>query len=1005
MPIMRAAYQKIKHNRVLFVELLFTGAAFFTMAVLSYLFMGGIIHDHIRTRAENELTLAQERLESEFILATTVLNVFSETAGGMILQGVSADQLREYIQYIADGMEVSVDRFSRFRDFILYYDDPVEGPVIVNSIGDYPGIRSPSDSIWYRRAMEAYGDIIEMPPYFDGLTGNIVFTCARCIHDHSGKQLGVARVDILIGNIRELLAGDVAGHGGFGLLIDQDLTVLSHPNEDFIGTNLRTNYLPFSVFTEELSQGHDIGEGKMTDYLGFSSVGFFRKLKNGCYLGLVLPEKPYYENITAMRWMLSLLALAFAVIVITVLIRLNLAKERSDAESRQKNALTKVATAFLSHNEENFHDAITEGAEDVSAVIDLDTISVWRNHGNDNDSYTSQIYRWDRESGKTVKMDQGLNAISLPRLALRFGKNLEAGEFVNSPVNLLPKAFFLRSAGIASVFIAPVIFNNVTWGGVVYGDMRNKRFFDAAQAELMRSAAYLFANAAIREEMRLELAEQNEMNRVMFSTAPIGFVMFDENYNFIECNEYMAAMCGVTKEYYMEHFFDLSPEYQSDGSKSSDKAREILKQALEGKTITKEWTHYTSSGEPVPCEITVTRIKNKDKFIGLGYVYDLRNIRKLEQSVIEAEERVKLILDATPLSCDLWDRNYKLFDCNAAAVKLFGVRDRQEYLDNFFDFSPEYQGDGTRSEEKAVMLLKEAFDSGSCTSEWMHRLSDGTPVPAQVIAARLEYRGYYIVAVYTIDMREHKRMLKEIENSLLKAQGASRAKSEFLSRMSHEMLTPMNAIMGMTQLVQTLGVTGKTKDYINSISTASRDLLRMINDVLDMSSIEYDVLRLDVSVFSFQEMVNNAMRVVERIIETKQQKFTADIDPLIPSRLASDVKRLTQVISNLLTNAVKFTPECGEVNFAARLLDHDTEKITLQMEITDNGIGIPEEQQNGIFDLFEQVDGGNSRKFGGIGLGLAFSKRIIEMMDGRIWVDSEPGKGSKFTFTCKLNNA
>jgi PAS domain S-box-containing protein len=507
----------------------------------------------------------------------------------------------------------------------------------------------------------------------------------------------------------------------------------------------------------------------------------------------------------------------------------------------------------------------------------------------------------------------------------------------------------------------------------------------------------------MREEMRLEIAEQNKLNRTMFSTAPVGFVMYDEDYNIIECNEHMAAMCGVTTKYFIEHFNDLSPEYQLDGSKSSGKAHEMMRRAFSGEIVINEWVHRTCSGEPVPCEVTALRIKNKDKFIGLAYLYDLRNIKKLEQSVVEAEGRIKLILDATPLSCDLWDRNIKIFDCNDAAVKLFGAKNKQDYIDNFFTFSPEYQSDGQRSDEKAAMYLKKAFAEGRCALEWTHQLPDGTLMPTELIVTRLDYKGDHIAAVYTIDMREHHRMLKEIEDSLLKAQTANQAKSEFMARMSHEMLTPMNAIMGMTQIAKMTG-DPKTKKYLDEIYSTSRDLLRMIKDVLDMSNMEFDILKLNITTFSFYAVFERAMKAVELVIEKKQQKFSADVDHSLPPYLSGDERRLTQVITNLLKNAVKFTPDHGEVRFSAHVLENN-EKVTLQIEVADNGIGISKEQQENLFTIFEQADGSNTRQFGGMGLGLAFSKRIIEMMGGRIWVESKVGKGSTFTFTCVLDKA
>jgi len=234
------------------------------------------------------------------------------------------------------------------------------------------------------------------------------------------------------------------------------------------------------------------------------------------------------------------------------------------------------------------------------------------------------------------------------------------------------------------------------------------------------------------------------------------------------------------------------------------------------------------------------------------------------------------------------------------------------------------------------------------------------------------------------------------------AEHLSRAKSEFLSRMSHEMLTPMNAIMGMMQLVRMYGLPDYIKENMDEMDTASQNLLKLINDVLDVSGMEYGSFTLSESVFDFNEMVKDVLQELGYNASAKHQTFYSSIAPEIPASLTGDEKRLKQVIFNLLGNAVKFTPEHGEIDFKARVLNEDNEMITLQIEVDDNGIGISDEQKNSLFDIFEQVDGGYKRKHGGIGIGLALSKRVIEMMDGNIWVESELKQGAKFTFTCKL---
>jgi len=233
------------------------------------------------------------------------------------------------------------------------------------------------------------------------------------------------------------------------------------------------------------------------------------------------------------------------------------------------------------------------------------------------------------------------------------------------------------------------------------------------------------------------------------------------------------------------------------------------------------------------------------------------------------------------------------------------------------------------------------------------------------------------------------------------AEKSSRQRSEFLSRMSHEMRTPMNAIMGMTALVKNAAETEKRDDMLDKINTASSHLLKLIDDVLDMSDIEDNKLRLSVSEFSFVVMIREILNKANPDIKAKQQSLTTDIDPSIPDTLIGDERRLTQVILNLLSNASKFTPEQGSIQIGAHVREVEDENLTLRIEVIDNGIGMSEEQQKKLFIPFEQIDGGADRKFGGAGLGLAISKHIIGLMGGEVSVESKPGKGSKFIFSVK----
>ncbi|MCL2708366.1 MAG: response regulator [Defluviitaleaceae bacterium] len=233
------------------------------------------------------------------------------------------------------------------------------------------------------------------------------------------------------------------------------------------------------------------------------------------------------------------------------------------------------------------------------------------------------------------------------------------------------------------------------------------------------------------------------------------------------------------------------------------------------------------------------------------------------------------------------------------------------------------------------------------------------------------------------------------------AEKSSRAKSEFLSRMSHELRTPLNAIIGMTALAQNADDISAKDNFLNKSAAASQDLLKLVEDVLDISDLSDGNFLLANDEFYFAGLMQNELERAKRSTEGKRQTLICEMDPTIPETLVGDGKRLAQVIGNLLSNAGKFTPEHGTIQVSAQYAAFDNERATLRIDVRDNGVGIPWDKRELIFSAFEQADGGSARKFGGAGTGLHLSKIIVEKMDGKIWLESEPGKGSVFSFTFK----
>jgi signal transduction histidine kinase len=232
-----------------------------------------------------------------------------------------------------------------------------------------------------------------------------------------------------------------------------------------------------------------------------------------------------------------------------------------------------------------------------------------------------------------------------------------------------------------------------------------------------------------------------------------------------------------------------------------------------------------------------------------------------------------------------------------------------------------------------------------------------------------------------------------------KAENANRAKSDFLANMSPEIRTPLNAIIGMTTVGRSASGLEKKEDAFKKIEDASAHLLGIINDILDMSKIEANKLELSPAVFNFEEMIQKVTGIINFRIVEKNQEFIVDLDKNIPRKLLCDDQLLSQIITNLLGNAVKFTPRLGRISLIARLLKKEEDTCDIQIEVSDTGIGISEEQQTRLFTLFEQAENNTTRKYGGTGLGLSISQRIAELMGSEIIVASEVGKGSVFSFT------
>ena len=249
-------------------------------------------------------------------------------------------------------------------------------------------------------------------------------------------------------------------------------------------------------------------------------------------------------------------------------------------------------------------------------------------------------------------------------------------------------------------------------------------------------------------------------------------------------------------------------------------------------------------------------------------------------------------------------------------------------------------------------------------------------------------------------------MMEDLDEEKAKAQEATRAKSDFLANMSHEIRTPMNAVIGMAHLALKTELTPKQEDYLSKIQSSANSLLGIINDILDFSKIEAGKLDMEAVEFDLLETLDNVANVITVKAQEKENlEVLFSLDPQVPNFLVGDPLRLNQVLVNLGNNAVKFTAQ-GEIVLTARVVNkRSDDEVTLQFSVRDTGIGMTAEQQAKLFQAFSQADTSTTRKYGGTGLGLTISKRLVNMMGGEIWTESEPGQGTTFNFTAEFGLA
>ena len=545
-----------------------------------------------------------------------------------------------------------------------------------------------------------------------------------------------------------------------------------------------------------------------------------------------------------------------------------------------------------------------------------------------------------------------------------------------------------------------------TWNGVMYNRRKTgEEYWTSTNLGPIRDpegriTGFIAVDEDITQRKVAEnaLREAKEFAELVYNVTPSAIFTVDHEHNITSWNKQAERITGYTTAEVIGKSCLLFSEGPCRDQCS------LFNEALEKPVHGREYTILNKSGERIHISKNIDLLRDPDGNVigGIESFSDITERKIAESALMESRRRYSTLVHKLP-DMIIIHRQGKVLFVNEATLAVLGLPIEQVIDRNVLDFVvPEYIPkvvETMRRREEGVEDIKDY--------EIRVRTADGEERDAIIRADRILFDNVPATLVILIDITERKKAEVEIIRAKEIAEEANRAKSDFLATMSHEIRTPMNGIIGMTELALTTGLTGSQRDYLEAVQSSAYLLLETINNILDYSKIEADKLLLEHSSFNLRELIERSVDILTVKAFEKKVELLCDIDPGLPDFFHGDPLRIRQILINFISNAIKFTDQ-GEICVSARRAlngESSDGRFMVRFGVKDTGIGIRKENIDAIFDRFTQADSSTTRRYGGTGLGLSISRKLAELMDGRVWVESEAWKGSTFYFELPLEPA